>query len=260
MKSLCDQIKRALEAPETCEETLFGSRVRTHCLYPSFDQVDVFVSRWGDGFRVTDAGGAIHSAHLHGRGEGAVDSAMKRSAARYGLSVTKGALVADVPSADWLQSAILSVANASAYSAQLASEQVMLANEEHLSAKIFRELARAVPEDAIAKDYEYLGGSGKHWRVDWAVISNKDEPILIKGIVPHYASIVTGYAVFGDIGPDNDVRRFGVVDRSLKDDDAALIRQVAEIVPLNGLRAGTERALSGSLVPHRFAAPPAIAS
>ena len=42
-----------------CEETPEGARVATHCLYPSFESVRVFVARLSDGFNVHDGSGAI---------------------------------------------------------------------------------------------------------------------------------------------------------------------------------------------------------
>ncbi len=50
----CEDILAALAGEATCEQTPSGMRVETHCLYPSFDPVDVFVVRHGEGFIVTD--------------------------------------------------------------------------------------------------------------------------------------------------------------------------------------------------------------
>jgi hypothetical protein len=95
---ICDDVRAALGAGEVCEESTAGARVVTHCLYPSFTPVSVFVTKLGDGYRVTDAGGAVRSAWIHGREEKALERVLAREAARFHLKVSNSALVADAPS------------------------------------------------------------------------------------------------------------------------------------------------------------------
>lgn len=113
----CDEVRTALDAFGVCTETEEGSRVATHCVYPSFDPVHVFVVRYGDGFRVHDGGGALRAAWLHGREEANIRRMIAKQAVRFQVRVLDDAIVADAPSAEWLTSAILSVANASAWAA-----------------------------------------------------------------------------------------------------------------------------------------------
>src|SRR4051794_9695437 len=98
----CDDVRAALASFDVCTETEQGSRVTTHCLYPSFDPVNVFVVKVGDGFRVHDAGGAMHSAWLHARDEPLIRRMMNRYAGRFQVRAEDDALVSEVQSVDWL--------------------------------------------------------------------------------------------------------------------------------------------------------------
>ena len=61
----CKHIQKALAILPGCVETESGSRFTTHCLYPSFETVSVYVVRFGDGFNVHDDGGAVRSIWDH---------------------------------------------------------------------------------------------------------------------------------------------------------------------------------------------------
>ena len=50
-------------------------------------------------------------------------------------------------------------------------------------------------------------------------------------------SIVTTYAGFGDLPRSGGPQAIAVHDHTLAPDDAALLRQVADVVPLTGLTA-----------------------
>ena len=92
---ICDDIRIALSEGEVCEETDDrGARIFTHCLYPSFEPVAVYVARKGDGYVVTDGGGASASAYLHGREE--LGKVLLRECARFGVDCKEDTVVADV--------------------------------------------------------------------------------------------------------------------------------------------------------------------
>lgn len=105
--------------------------VRTDCLYPSFEQVEVTIFPHGEGFRVTDEGRAARAAWLHGREVEDVRSHIRDAALRYGVEVQDVTLYADAPTADWILSARLSVANASAQAANAAMTAPTPKEPEH---------------------------------------------------------------------------------------------------------------------------------
>jgi len=135
---ICDDIRAALADGDVCEMTDRGARILTHCLYPSFEPVEVYVSAFGDGYRITDAGGAAAAAYLHGREE--LSKVLARECARYGVECRGDTVMVEVGSLSWLRSGILAVANASAAAAISALERVAVASEKVLAEKIYEGL------------------------------------------------------------------------------------------------------------------------
>jgi len=132
----CDLIRLAMAGFDACEPTLDGSRIATHCLYPSFESVHVYVVKEGGTFVVHDAKGAFNSAWGHARDEKIITAALDKEALRYHLRNDGNRLVtSDVPG-DWLRPAILAVANASAAAATNAVARVVAVADEALVAKI----------------------------------------------------------------------------------------------------------------------------
>jgi hypothetical protein len=240
----CDDVRAALSAFEICVETEEGSRVTTHCLYPSFDPVNVYVVRFGDGFRVHDGGGALKAAWTHGREEPAIKKALGKKAARFEVNLLEDcSLVVDAPSVEWLTSAILAVANASAAAAHDVVDKVVSATERVLRDRILDVLKRTVRESAIAPDFGLTGKSGKVHHFDFAVQEPNDKLLLISAVAPHHISVSSKYVAFSDLifRTDGRVDRFAVHDRPLDPSDVSLLLQVAEIVPVTSLRSGIER-------------------
>jgi hypothetical protein len=242
----CQEVRAALSAIDTCVETEEGSRITTHCLYPSFENVKVFVAKVGEGFRVHDAGGASRVAWVHGRDYPLIRKVIARQATRYSVCVseTGDTLFVDAKSVDWLASAIFAVANASASAAHLAIERMVSATEAQLGDRIFETLSRIVPAPSIAKRFEMPGKSGKRHSFDFAV-KQEDELILIDAVAPHHISISAKYVAFADVAnrTDGAVEKFAVHDRPLARDDESLLLQVACLVPIKSLEPGVRRAL-----------------
>jgi len=235
----------ALNTGFICEETEAGVRFETHCLCPSIDPVSVYISRSLDGFRVTDGGGAVRSAMLHGKDEAALYGALRKAVARYsGVELDNGVLICKALSKEWLYSSILSIANASSLAANIAVDHASLVAETNLKAMIFKLLADVINPTEIGVGYEFTGSSGRVWPIDFAVTGQKR--LLIKAITPHGNSVNANYTTFGDIGAADNIPRFSVYhpDRPLKPDDSALMRQVADLVPVTSLQAGARRELA----------------
>ena len=244
----CEEIRAALSASDYCENTEGGARITTHCLYPSFEPVSVFVGKLGDGFIVSDGGGALNAAWEHGRDE--VRRIAAKCAARYGVTYSDGVLRAEIPNAEWLRSAILGVANASAAAAHAAIDRAAQAAEQALTDRIFEALVRVVSPKSVHRDYEYAGISGKHWKADFAVPSN-GELLIVNAVTPHPISISAKYVAFADVNPSGPKPlKFAVHARPLNSEDTSLITQVASLVPVNSLELGARRVLlhAGSTV------------
>jgi hypothetical protein len=239
----CDDVRAALSSFDVCTETSEGSRIVTHCLYPSFEPVNIFVVRFGDGFRVHDSGGAMQAAWMHGRDEGLTRRMLAKQATRYQINIVDDALVADVPNAEWLTPAILAVANASAAAAHATLDRVVSASEHVLRDRILSVLKETISQSQIGVEYEIVGQSGKSHRFDFAVREPHDHLLLINAVAPHHISVSSKYVAFADIirreGEGTD--RFAVHEKPLESSDVLLLQQVADIVPVKSLQAGIKR-------------------
>jgi hypothetical protein len=156
----CAEVSVALSTFSACEETPEGARVPTHCLYPSFETVFVYVARVGDGFHVHDGRGAYESARLHGRDASVSANAVAHEAKHFHLQYADDhAIIANVVSAEWLESAILSVANASA----LAARRALEINEGSLSAGNRRNLTGDAGNVLDNRFLGFVGHDGLPW-------------------------------------------------------------------------------------------------
>ena len=241
---ICEDILAALGTGEICEETDAGARVTTHCLYPSFDPVPVFVTRLGDGFRVSDGGGAIRAAWIDGREDVPSKRLLAREAARYHLSVSGNALVCSVPSIDWLKSAIIATANASASAAHAVLGKVAAAFEVELRDRIRETLGRITPPDTIGENVEVTGNSGDNRHFDYGVRLANDNILVLSAVAPHHSSIAAKYVAFADTRGLEHVSRFAVYERPLERGDISLMMQVTELVPLAALDPKARKALA----------------
>jgi len=206
--------------------------------------VNVYIVRYGDGFKVHDGGGALHSAWIHGRDAPLIRRMLHRYAGRYQVSVADdNSLVVDVPSVEWLQTAILSVANASASVSHAAVEHLVAASEGLLKDRIFSVLRKVVSEPQISKEQNVVGRSGKLHRFDFVVRADTNTLVLIDAVTPHHISISAKYVAFADVQSESVIRtdKFIVHDRPLASDDVSLLQQVADIVPFTSLEPGIAR-------------------
>jgi hypothetical protein len=239
----CAEVSIALAGFSACEETSDGARVATHCLYPSFETVFVYVAKVGNGYHVHDGRGAYESARLHGRDATVAINAISHEAAHFQIQYADDrALVANVDSSEWLESAILSVANASALAARRAVGRAVAAAEKALVDRIEEALAITFGSEKYKKDFVARGRSGKEHQFDFAVRNGGDFSLLVNGVAPHHSSIAAKYVAFADTEVDADLK-FAVCDRQLETGDTALLQQVASIVPLGSLPNGARRAL-----------------
>ena len=243
----CEHIQKALAILPGCVETESGSRFTTHCLYPSFESVCVYVVRFGDGFNVHDDGGAVRSVWDHTGEMSIAKQAMDHQAVLYGLKVIENKIVAEVLSMDWLFAGIVSVANASSAAAYeaIGREHAATARENDLKEQIYSVLTETVSETKIEKDYILTGNSGKKHRFDFAVQRPSDGWLLMDGISPHHVSVAAKFLAFSDIQSiDGGIGgRLAVYDKSrpLPTEDEVLIQTVADLVPVNALQKDMQR-------------------
>ena len=206
----------------------------------------MYVAGFGEGFKVHDGGGAVRAAWDHGREISLVRRMLARQATFHQLKVIEDTLVSEVPSEEWLVSAVLAVANASAAAAFSVVERSATASDDGLRERIYKILSDVIPQRRLARDYEITGKSGKKYAFNFALRRTDDDWILIDAVSPHHVSIAAKYVAFADTKDQSDMvaSRFAVYERTLEPDDAALISQVADLAPFAGLDGGIRRELN----------------
>jgi hypothetical protein len=241
----CVDIKEHLDSLYPCRKTQDGLRVLTTCLFPSFEQVPVYVVSHGSGFKVHDGGAAFQSSWDHGRNEQLIKKLLGREAVKFRLKVEVDTLVAEVKSSEWLPSAILSVANASSIAANAIVEHVVASSEADLAEKIYAALRSVYNEPRIKREYAIEGQSGKPHKFDFAIGEPDTKIILLDAVSPHHSSIAHKYMAFSDVKSalNNSALGFAVFDRALDTADVSLIQQVADLVPISSVSATSLRAL-----------------
>lgn len=239
---LSSELLPILRELSPCTETSEGVRVTTHCVYPSFEPVTVFVARLGEGFCVHDGGGGERAAWIHGRNRHLISKMLSRSADRYGIRELDSVLIANAANIDWLPAAILSVANASAAAANAAVEESTRTAQRDLDDRVSEILLRAVKPSSISRHFPFTGQSGKKHHFSF-VIKEHDHLLLLETVVPHHVSIAAKYVAFADTRFESHegIERFAVYERKLEASDASLLHQVADLVPLVALDPGVKR-------------------
>lgn len=228
----CQEITSALGEFGFCEKTERGTRVTTHCLYPSFEPVSIFVVSGKIGYEVHDNAGAVTSAWLHGRERAAIGKILAKSARIYGCEFNKDVISCRAFESGGLYGAILSVANASADAAWAALGKETVQGEESLVVRTHAVLERSHQNLELRKDFEYPGKSGKHYKFDIAAF-REDDLALFEAVLPHPYSIASKYLAFSDTETRPGLYKYAVFDQSLPSEDRALISNVADLVSYN---------------------------
>jgi hypothetical protein len=151
-------------------------------------------------------------------------------------------LVGEAVSEEWLHSAILSVANASALAANSAVAKMVVAAESALIKRIGSTLEKIVPAARIGREVAIKGRSGGERRFDFAIRREDKHSLLINGVSPHHTSVSSKYVAFSDSDGDRE-DKLAVYARPLETDDTALLQQVATIVPIAAFEGRAERSL-----------------
>jgi hypothetical protein len=239
----CDLINSALSQMGACVETTGGSRLPTHCVYPSFDAVHVFIAKVGDGFKVHDGGGAFREAWLHGRDDLLIKRLIDAECKRFRAERSDTSISVDVGSVDWVPSAILSVANASSLAAHAAVARVAATTEKAIVDEVEAVATDVFGASRVAREVEIRGKSGGKRRYDVVVRLTRDDLLLINGISPHHNSIASKFVTFSDSDVPRE-QKLAIHDRPLAVDDITLMQEVARVVPMVAVRAGPEKVLA----------------
>lgn len=230
----CMSIKDAVSRYDGCVRTGEGVRISTDCLYPSFEQVAVFVVGNGTGYIVHDGGGAAQSAWAHGADTRSVTHSLSTSAQAFGCEQRESKLIVEAQSSDWLWAAIATVANASADAARGAVGRVRVSKEADLISKMKNILDNAAWGPKTARDYKQVGESGKLHTFDLAVEAGRSLA-LIDAVVPHPGSIAAKYLAFSDTPKRLGLFKYAIYDGEIAQEDKALLSNVADLVSFKAI-------------------------
>ena len=239
----CFSLKKMTSRLDGCVDGVDGSVFKTHCLYPSFAPVLVSISVWGEGFRISDNGGATESVIRQGLPPKALVSALKAASEKYHLSEKDGVLSLKVDSGDWVENAILAVSNASAMAANLAYAYVEQKTAKDIVPEIIDAISSFAPSSQIATDFQVRGYSGKYRSFDVALIGARN--LLFKAVTPYAGSVNSSYVAFSDTlrhggGEPNSIG-YCVFREKLSSEDATLLSDVATLAPVFTIGAAAER-------------------
>ena len=118
MKALCDIILASTSSLWACKETENGARIRTTCVFPSFEPVFVYVAKLGDGFVVHDAGETVAVIMANGQDGNPAKRVIRSECKRYDVAFGERQISLKIDAAEWLETAIVAVANTAAAAAR----------------------------------------------------------------------------------------------------------------------------------------------
>ena len=237
----CDLIVAALTDLQ-CEETADGARILTHCLYPNFEQVAVYVQTHLDGYLVHDGGAGYDIAFDEGHNSTTMKGLMREFSALYGADTDDHRIFARALSPAWLPNAVMSVANASA---SAATALVTGTTDDRVEDREFREktyltLRDAFKEENVPRRVRRRGRTGKLHRFAFGV-THKGAIALVDTVVPNAISVAARFTSFSAVGGRKEYGAFLAYKRLLANEDSALLAEVADVVPLEALVASIER-------------------
>lgn len=234
MTEICSAINHHLIGLRECIETINGARIRTTCIYPSFEPVFVYVAKLGDGFLVHDAGETMAVVLSHGYDGTAAKRAINIECRRYALTCETRRISVKIDAAEWIESAIVSVANACSSAARNAVKESAAKSENDLADSIFSILQSRLPAYSITKGYHHRGVSGRSYKFDLAV-QNRQRLTLIEVVGKHANSVNAKYVALSDVSELSDIQKIAAHDGSLSAADILLLQNVATVAGPNGV-------------------------
>lgn len=231
----CTDIDTSLAQFKSCTATRDGLRITTDCLLPSFEQVHVYVVKFGDGLIVHDDCAAARSAWMHGVDERTVAKDIAAVARAFSCRSEDNQISMGVPGIDWLWSAVASVANASAEAARRSVGKARKAPEQTLFIRAFTAIEKGTLGASILRSYNYAGDSGRRYDFDIGVV-RRDDVALVEIVTAHPASIAFKHLAFSDVSVGPSGAKYIVHGGDLLAADKVLLSNVADLVSITEAR------------------------
>lgn len=231
----------ALKGFGKAESTPSGVRVQTHCLYPSFELVRVYVDKRGSSFLVHDGGEAAACAWAHGREYSLMAKSFEKSASKFDCSFEGNIIKSVAENEDWIRSSVIAVANAASDAANAVVSKIAPVQERGIERRVEILLSRATWRPHFVKHEVVIGASGKAHTFDF-VIRTKARTTLIDTVVPHPSSVSAKFVAFSDTERSSQTEKYAVYDAELETADKVLLLNVADLISLRDLEKTDARA------------------
>jgi hypothetical protein len=215
-------------------ETDNGARIRTTCVFPSFEPVFVYVAKVGDGFVVHDAGETLAVIMTHGQDGDVAKRLIRSECKRYDVTFGERGISLKIDAAEWLETAIVAIANTAAAAAKNALKDTNKKAERDLADVIFQLLQPKLTKGTISKGFPYLGESGRRYKFDLA-IQGKQQLTLIETVTPHAISVNSKYVALADVPSSAPVRKIVAHNNDLSQEDVLLLQNVAVVAGPHGV-------------------------
>ncbi len=234
MNAICDTVVSGSADFRSCKESDNGARVRTTCIFPSFEPVFVYVVRFGDGFVVHEAGETMAVILSHGQDGSVASRVIRTECKRFDLTFEGRRISVKIDAPEWLDNAIVAVANTAAMAAYAAVSDSSRKREHELADTLFDLLTPRLPRGSLVKDYDYHGASGRRYRFDLAVQARSGLS-LIQTIRPNANSVNAKYVALADVPDSDEVQRIAAHAGDLAPEDILLLQNVATVATAKGV-------------------------
>lgn len=219
----------------SCQETANGARIRTTCLFPAFEPVFVYVVKFGDGFIVHDAGETMAVILSNGQDGETAKRTITAECKRYDISCEERRISLKIDAAEWLDTAIVSVANAAANAARNALNEVSKRSDRELIDALVDIISPRVAKGSLTREYGYQGTSGRKYRFDLA-IEGRNKLTLIQAVRPNPISVNSKFVALADVSVDDPIRKIAAHNDDLAAEDILLLQGVATVASKLGVK------------------------
>ncbi len=234
MKHLCETISFGRAHLWACQETENGARIRTTCVFPSFEPVFVYVAKLGDGFVIHDAGETMANILAHGQEGDTAKRVIRSECKRYDVAFGERRISLRIEALEWLETAIIAVANTAATAARAAIKDNNKKGERDLADVIYALLEPKLARGKISKGFPYSGESGRRYKFDLA-IQSKERLTLIETVTPHAISVNSKYVALADVPSEQGVQKIVAHNNDLSQEDILLLQNVATVAGPDGV-------------------------
>lgn len=240
----CDTIVSILSNLQ-CHETAEGACVLTHCLYPNFEQVAVYVQSHLDGFLVHDGGVGFDFAFMEGRNPTALKTHMREFASMYGVDSDDHRIFGRALTPEWLPNVVMAVANASSTAVNALLSARVEQDDREFREQTYEALRDAFTSDNVIRRIKRRGRTGRLYSFAFGV-SFRDHVAIVDTVTPSPISVSARFTSFSAVGARSLGGAFLTYNKPLAGADAALLSEVADVVPLQALIASIEREQSAT--------------